>query len=175
MCPHCRPLSQLANSLVKVTVSWKKVVIDTAHITAWERGFWYPSMACQHLAAALCLQVISIHSPGLQHCSTDFIWTTLIYTCKYQRMPFEHAIWIPPSALPVQSAATVSKYNNSTFQIPFLSSCLFINACQETIEKGNFCIIYHSDKIHHALEKRSLTLHSSSKITPFFTLICQKT
>lgn len=132
MCPHFRPLP------VQVTVSWKKVVIDTAHITAWERGFWYPSMVCQHLAAVLCLQVISIYSPRLQHCSTDFIWTILIYTCKYQRIPFEHAIWILPSTFQVQSAATVSKYNNSTFQILFLFSCLFINACQETTEKREF-------------------------------------
>ena len=160
---------------MKVRVSWRKAVIDTAHITAWERGVWYPSMVRQHLAAALHLQVIGIHSPGLQRCSTDFIATPQIYICRYHRIPFEHAIWIPPPAFPVQSAANLSKYNNSTFQILFVFSCLFIIACQETIEKGNFCVIYHFDKIHRALEKRSLTLHSSSRMTPFFTLICQKT
>lgn len=81
---------------------------------------------------------------------------------------------IAPPAFPVQSVAIVTKYNSSTYQILFLFSCLFINACQETIEGGNFWVIYHSDKIHGAWEKRSPAVHFLFTIIPFFTFICQR-
>lgn len=169
---HSRSFSWLTNSLVKGTVSWRKVVIDTALTPAWQRGFGIPG------GAVSCLQQHSVYRCTFS-CSPSFLhWLHLpvwIYICKYQRIPLERAIWIPPSAFLVQSAATVSKYNNSTFQINFIFSCLFINSCQETTEKENLCIIYHSDKIHPALKNRSFTLHSSFKMISFFTLICQKT
>lgn len=168
---HSRSLSWLTNSLLKGTVLWRKVVIDTANTPAWKRGFGIPAWAVSHLQQHYVCRCTSFWSSSFLHWLNLPAW---IYICKYQRIRLENAISIPPSAFLVQSAATVSKYN-STFQIHFIFSCLFINSWQETTEKENLCIIYHSDKIHPALKSRSFILHSSFKITYFFTLICQKT
>lgn len=48
-----------------------KVVTDSAHVPARDRGVWIPNVGWQHLAAALCLQAVGIGSSGLQHCSFE--------------------------------------------------------------------------------------------------------